>query len=50
MHMHLQDIFFQNHQPPPPPPPPSEVEWSAPKLMRVHNRVLRWRVPAVFSF
>ena len=25
MHMHLQDIFFQNH-----PSPPSEVEWSAP--------------------
>ena len=26
IHMHLQDIFFQNH-----PPTPSEVEWSAPK-------------------
>ena len=26
MHMHLQDIFFQNH-----PTPPSEVKWSVPK-------------------
>ena len=32
MHMHLQDIFFQNHS-----PPPSEVEWSAPKKVKTDD-------------